>query len=164
MSTQNFNLPALTTSPVQATTSTGLVIVSDADINPRLYPKGMRQMLYPELHGTAPTSFDIDRLEQWTYLREGVSSYDVLKYIDSKDMLESCFDLYGILAIQARGSIFFRQYFAGKKIFAPRSAVELDNSDRVVPCIFAVDSTVLSYWRSLVTPWQTSDIILRFKN
>lgn len=137
----------------------------DRSIRPA-YPDWVKEPLHPELEGAGPTEFDLSKVDEWLhddqkngkYVR-GQVIYDHLK---ANDMLEGCFGLADLLAIQKPGIAVFRKHFAGKAVFGWKSVVRDRGGGLFVPYLYGLGGQVKLLWRWLDDDWSGGHPALRF--
>lgn len=139
------------------------IIRVDRSVRPA-YPGWVKNFLHPELQGTGPIEYDVSRVEQW--LHDGqrnntIKGQKIYEYLKEKKMLQSCLGLSDLVAIQAKGIVFFRQHFAGKAIFGWKSVVR-DRGDLSAPCLCGHGGEVVLCWDWLEDDWHGCSPALRF--
>jgi|GEM_PF-1525723 len=150
---------------LETSTSADNIIRVDRSIRPA-YPDWVKDVLHPELECTGPAEFDLAKVESW--LHDGqkngkwIKGEKIYEHLKSATMLESCFNLADLLAIQARGVQTFREHFADKAVFAWKSVVRDRYGDLSVPYLYLGGDQVVLGWNWLVDVWNDSDPALRF--
>ena len=155
------SVPQLESEPVIDT-----IIHVDRSVAP-MYPNWARRFLHPDLQKSGPTEYDVvTGVKQWFH--DGQKNGGVVKgqviyeYLKEKEMLESCLGLSDLLAIQAKGTTFFRKFFKGKAVFGWKSVVESRDGRLDAPCLFDDSGEVIRGWGWLDGDWDGNDPALRF--
>lgn len=130
------------------------------------YPDWVEKVFHPELEKIGPVEFDAAKLELW--LHEGqkggkwIKGQKIYEHLKEKKMLEGCLGLSDLLAIQAKGIAFFRQYFAGKVVFGWKSVVRYRRGHLYAPSLCGDGDRVVLDWNWLGRGWDDDDLALRF--
>jgi len=122
-------------------------------------------MLYPELQDEGPNEYDINQIEEWHYpesIGNQKSGQTIVDYLVARDDLGAQLGVEDLWAIQAKGIDFFRTHFAGKNIFAWKSAY---NDGRVisVPFLTEVSGQVVILYDHSANLWRSRQAGWRFK-
>lgn len=141
-----------------------VIIRVDRSVRPS-YPDWMKDILHPELELSGPAEFDLSKVEQW--LHDGqkggkwIKGEKLYEHLKGNDMLDSCFNLADLLAIQTQGLETFRRFFKGKAVFGWKSIVRSRLGSLSVPCLIGGGSEVVLGWDWLDNGWSGSFPALR---
>lgn len=142
----------------------GTIIHVDRTARPT-YPEWVRDILHPELELSGPTEFDLSKVEELLHESQKnggwVKGTQIYECLAGNYMLDSCFNLADLLAIQAQGLETFRRFFKGKTIFAWKSVARGRTGDLHVPCLGEDDHKVIVGWRWFDKEWCAFDPALR---
>ena len=142
----------------------GSIIHVDRSVCPP-YPVWAKELIYPELAGTGPPEFDITRVELCLHddqkAGELIRGQVICDHLEVNKMLGECFDLSDLLAIQARGTVFFRRHFSDKGVFAWKSVVQDLTGRLFVPFLYVRRGQVVLFWHWLDLEWHDYYYIAR---
>ena len=131
------------------------------------YPDWRREILHPELELTGAAEYDIRRVEQWLHPKQKqgfVDGNEIHNFLKNNNLLAGCLGLSDLLAIQARGIVFFRRHFVGKIPFGWRNPVRNHDGSLDVPYLIEDEGKVIVFWLWLGSLWDSDDPALRFAN
>jgi len=115
-----------------------------------VYPRWIKKVMHPELDKFGPAEYDISIVERWFYdgqTRGGVMGHLIYDHLKKTGVLKYFLGLADLLVIQAKGSDFYRKYFAGEEVVGWKSAVW--NLGINVPCLCGGENKVFLNWRSI---------------
>lgn len=141
------------------------IIKVDRSVKP-VYEKWVKRVMHSELELTGPTEYDLRTLElsmshnQKIGITSGHIIYDELK---KDNLLEDCLGLTDLLSIRAKGIKVFREFFAGKAVFAWKSVVKNQGANLHVPFLIESRGRVTLGWRCLDYGWSFNSPALRFR-
>lgn len=130
------------------------------------YPDWVKDILHPELESVGPVEYNIDTVELWLSdaQKKGwyASGQVIYGYLEANDMLEGCLGFSDLLAIQARGIVFYRQHFAGKAVSGFKSVVRGPYGNLQVPHLCSGDEVVM-IWSYLYESLLDDHPVARFR-
>lgn len=103
------------------------------------YPNFVKETLYREFEKIGPAEIDVSKSEQWLHptQKNGVVEGNFIHdYLKRSNLLKGCYGFVELLAIQSKGSGFFRKYFAGKQVFGWKGIFFLGDENLAVPCLY----------------------------
>ena len=125
------------------------------------YPDWMMEIIHPGLELTGLAEYDISKVELWLHPSQqngkctnGQIIYD---YLLKKMILAGCLNLQDLLAIQAKGIVFFRKYFRGNALFGWKSVVRSDGGGLRAPYLYERGGKVVLDWHWLENNWGDND-------
>lgn len=143
--------------PAASASEGGTIIYVDRSLKPS-YPDWVKEVIHPELECTGPAEFDLSKVEQYLYGNQKMCGYEtgnaIYAHLKESKLLESCFNLQDLLAIQATGVEVFRTHFEGKAVFAWKSVARHRYAYLGVPYLCESDDRVTLRWLWLDYHWR----------
>ncbi len=137
-------------------------IISINRTTPLRHPEWVKEPLYDESMG--PAEIDPSKAEQWLHdsQKTGVVTGTVIHdYLVEKKMIESCYGLRELLAIQAKGIAYFRKHFKGMAVFGWKGTVRHRDDNLHVPYLVDDGGKVILHWYWLDNDWSSRNPALR---
>lgn len=131
----------------------------------RSYPERW-SLLYPELQDIGPAEYPVSKVQQWCHEKQSDGAVDgsvILDCIKAEDDLMNHLELADLIAIKKKKIVFYREHFAGKKLFGWRSAtVSGDGHKSIrVPYLYEYGNVVTLGWRYTSEKWDVNCPALR---
>lgn len=146
--------------PKEAELPDGIISVNRT--TPLPHPEWVKDALYDESVG--PAEIDPSKAELWLHddQKTGVVTGTAIhNYLGEKKMIEGCYGLRELLAIQAKGITYFHKHFKGKVVFGWKGTVRHRDGNLLVPYLYVGGGKVVLRWDWLGRGWRASSPALR---
>lgn len=124
---------------------------------PLPHPEWVMEVLYDESVG--PAEIDPAKAELWLHdnQKTGVTTGLVIHdHLVKNEMIDSCYGLRELLAIQAKDIAYFRKHWKGKAVFGWKGTVRHRDGILRVPYLYDDGVKVVLCWRWLGHDWNSN--------
>jgi len=122
--------------------------------------------LFPKSEELGAKMIDVSKCDQWFHdeqkSEDGMHGSELYNYLLKNRLLDSCYGLDELYAIQKKGTAFFRRHFQGKVVHAWRGISRDSQSKELsVPGLCEKHGDILICWTDLKYAWCNGDPALR---